>query len=87
MQTSVEPATLRAMTACSKHPGTQAGAQLRELLAECERLLKQVEQIEHAEVDQFALVDELAKDIESDTVQQASEALLALRLAVKRSVD
>ena len=73
------------MTACSKHPGTQAGAELRELLAECERLLTQVDQLREAESDQFELVDALAKDLESDAVQRANEALLALRLALPRS--
>jgi len=73
------------MTACSKHPGTQAGMQLKELLAECERLLNQVDELRVEELDQFELVDALACELDSSTVQTASSVLCQLRLALKRT--
>ncbi len=73
------------MTACSKHPGTQKGMELRELLAECERLLTTVDQLADAELDQFELVDALARELDRDVVQQASAVLCNLRLELKRA--
>jgi len=73
------------MTACSKHPGTQKGMQLRELLAECERLLSEVDQLADSERDQFELVDALARELDSDIVQQASQVLCNLRLELRRA--
>ena len=72
------------MTACSKHPGTQSGARLRELLAECERLLKQIDQLDVEELDQYELLDALAKEIDDETVTAASQMLCDLRLQLPR---
>ena len=71
------------MTACSKHPGTQAGAELRELLAECERVLKQVDDLQREELDQFELVDRLAQQLDAETVKQVGDALSKLRLELR----
>ena len=59
--------------------------QLRELLAECERLLHDVGKLASEEQDQFELVDALARDLNIDVVQQASEVLCNLRLELQRA--
>ena len=73
------------MTACSNHPGTLAGEKLRELLAECERLLKQADQLKAPDIDRFQFLDTVAKNIEFETLQQSSDALSSVRLVLKNS--